>query len=254
MIALLSPAKTLDFETNNNYSHFTISKFLNDSQLLIDKLKTFNSKELASLMNLSTSLSNLNIERYKKWNFEFSLSNSRQAILCFKGGVYVGLDVASLSDDDLLYSQNSIRILSGLHGVLRPLDLIQPYRLEMGTKLKNSRGKNLYEFWGHKITKSINESLDKYNCDYLLNLASNEYYSSILPKEINKKIINVKFLDKKNDTYKTISFFAKKARGAMAAFVVKNKIKRSNELKGFTGLGYTFDSNNSEKYNFVFTR
>ena len=205
-------------------------------------------------MSLSSSLSDLNFKRYQNWTSDFNLDNARQAILSFKGGVYQGLDVGTFSSDDLLYSQKYLRILSGLHGVLKPLDLIQPYRLEMGTKLNNKRGKNLYEFWDEKITDSLNHCITKNNAEYLLNLSSNEYFLSIQTKRINKRIIEVKFLDKKNDIYKIISFFAKKARGSMASFVVKNKVKTIDQLKNFSGLGYSFDESQSSSQSLVFIR
>ena len=197
MIAILSPAKTLDFETKYQFGDFTIPSLIEDSKELIDQLKKYSVDELSNLMSLSSSLSNLNFKRYQNWTSDFNLDNARQAILCFKGGVYQGLDVGAFSSDDLLYSQKYLRIISGLHGVLKPLDLIQPYRLEMGTKLNNKRGKNLYEFWDEKITESLNTCLIKTNSEYLLNLASNEYFLSIQTKRINKKIIEVEFLDKK---------------------------------------------------------
>ena len=189
MIAILSPAKTLDFETKYQFSDFTIPSFIEDSKELIDQLKNYSVDELSNLMSLSSSLSDLNFKRYQNWTSNFNLDNARQAILCFKGGVYQGLDVGTFSSDDLLYSQKCLRILSGLHGVLKPLDLIQPYRLEMGTKLNNKRGKNLYEFWDEKITDSLNNCLTKNNAAYLLNLSSNEYFLSIQTKRINKRIL-----------------------------------------------------------------
>ena len=254
MIAILSPAKTLDFDNKYYFEDYTISEFVDDSKLLINKLKNISSKDLSKLMNLSVKLSDLNYERYITWNENFSLSNSVQAIFCFKGGVYVGLDVGNFSKNDLLYSQDYLRILSGLHGVLKPFDLIQPYRLEMGTKLTTSRGNNLYEFWGDKITYSLNKSLKKNDSDYLLNLASNEYFSSINVNKIDAKIIDVKFLDKKGGKYKIISFFAKKARGSMASFVIKNKVKKIDDLKKFTNLGYEFDQSQSNNNTLVFIR
>jgi|TARA_B100001741_G_C16465803_1_gene557501 cytoplasmic iron level regulating protein YaaA (DUF328/UPF0246 family) len=254
MIAILSPAKTLDFETKLQFQNFTIPDFMEDSQELISQLKKYSVDELSNLMSLSSSLSEQNVTRYQNWTSEFNLSNSRQALFCFKGGVYKGLDVDTFSNDDLLYSQKSLRIISGLHGILKPFDLIQPYRLEMGTKLVNKRGKNLYEFWNEKITESLNHCLENNSAKYLLNLASNEYFSSIKTKKINKKIIAIKFLDKKNDSYKTISFFAKKARGSMAAFVVKNKVKTLDQLKNFSGLGYSFDEMQSNLTSLVFIR
>ena len=254
MIAILSPAKTLDFETKYDFSKHTIPEFMQDSACLVTELKKINSKGLSKLMNLSTSLSELNFDRYQSWNTDFNTSNARQSLLCFKGGVYVGLDVSSFSKNDLNYSQDCLRILSGLHGLLKPLDLIKPYRLEMGTQLINKNGKNLYEFWGDKITKSLNNSLKKNDSKYLVNLASNEYFKSVLPNKINAEIIDVKFLDKKNDIYKVISFFAKKARGSMASFLIKNKIKTLHGLKDFSGLGYAFDPSRSGEKSFCFIR
>ena len=254
MIAILSPAKTLDFKTNYNNSNYTIPDYIKDSEVLSDELKKINEDDLSTLMSLSPALSKLNVQRYQDWSSDFNLSNSRQSILCFKGGVYVGLDINSFSEEDLLYSQDNLRILSGLHGVLKPLDLIKPYRLEMGTKLKTQRGKNLYEFWGNKITHALNVAIQKSSSKFLLNLASNEYFSSINSSNINADIVDVKFLDKKKDVYKTISFFAKKARGTMAAFMLKNKIKDINNLKSFSGLGYLYDSDRSTKNSLVFIR
>ena len=254
MLIILSPAKTLDFETVYNLTQYTIPECLEDSVLLIKELKQKNNKDLSNLMKLSPSLSELNYHRFKNWNTNFDLSNARQSILCFKGGVYIGLDVESWHETDLLYSQNNLRILSGLHGVLKPLDLIKPYRLEMGTKLHNVRGRDLYAFWGERITNLLNSSLSNIKSNYLLNLASNEYYASVQPSKLNANIINVKFLDKKNDAYKVISFYAKKARGAMANFVIKNKINHPDKLKSFDGLGYLFSKSRSSDKTLVFTR
>ncbi|MAQ31702.1 MAG: hypothetical protein CMD26_03095 [Flavobacteriales bacterium] len=253
MLAILSPAKTLDFSKNKYLDH-TIPEFMPESQELINELKMNSVEDLSTLMKLSTSLSTLNVERYNNWNNNFDLSNSKQSILCFKGGVYVGLDVESFSGEELLYSQDYLRILSGLHGILKPLDLIQPYRLEMGTKLKTKKGKNLYEFWGDKITSSLNNTLLSSNSSVLVNLASNEYFSSLNYDKINADILDIKFLDKKNGSYKIVSFFAKKARGSMASFILKNRVKDINYLKEFKGLGYSFDQSRSEKKSLVFTR
>tara|TARA_B100000902_G_scaffold398913_1_gene467488 strand:- start:1630 stop:2394 length:765 start_codon:yes stop_codon:yes gene_type:complete len=254
MIVILSPAKTLDFDNQYDFEEYTISDFLDDSKLLINELKKISSKDLSKLMKLSSKLSDLNFERYINWNENFSLSNSCQAIFCFKGGVYIGLNVKEFSKNDLVYSQDYLRILSGLHGVLKPFDLIQPYRLEMGTRLTTHRGNNLYEFWGDKISYSLNESLKKNDSDYLLNLASNEYFSSVNINKIDAEIIDVKFLDKKGGEYKIISFFAKKARGSMASFVVKNKVKKIDDLKNFSNLGYEFDQSKSNDNTLVFIR
>ena len=254
MIALLSPAKTLDFNTDNQCSNYTIPEFMSDSEYLIEELKKYNSTDLSRLMTISSSLSNLNIKRYNDWDKNFNLYNSKQSILCFKGGVYVGLDADSFSDKDLAYSQNYLRILSGLHGILKPLDLISPYRLEMGTKLKTKKGKNLYEFWGDKLTQSLNHSLEETNSSFIINLASQEYFSSLISNQLNAVIIDVKFLDQKNGVHKIISFFAKKARGAMASFLIKNQIKSINDLKCFQGLGYSFDPSRSSENGLVFIR
>lgn len=254
MITILSPAKTLDFEKKYNFSDFTYPDFKDDSSLLIQKLQKMTTSDISSIMKLSTSLSKKNFERYKNWSSNVNLSNAKQAILCFKGGVYLGLDVGSFSKDDLNYSQKNLRILSGLYGVLKPFDLIQPHRLEMGTKLINPRGKNLYEFWNNKITESLNSCLNNIGAKYLLNLASKEYFSSIKTKQISQAIIDVKFLDNKNGLYKTISFYAKKARGSMASFVIKNKIRTIDQLKEFSGLGYAFDIHKSNKNCLVFIR
>ena len=254
MITILSPAKTLDFTTDYNCSHYSIPHFMSDSKYLINELKEYDSESLSNLMSLSASLSNLNFQRYQEWNTNFDLSNARQSILCFKGGVYVGLNVESFLENDLLYAQNHLRILSGLHGILKPLDLIRPYRLEMGTKLKNKNGKNLYEFWGNKLTDFLNQSLEESESQFLLNLASNEYFQSLNSAKISSNIIDVKFLDQKNGIYKTISFFAKKARGAMAAFVIKNQIQKLSDLKDFSDLGYVFNQDKSVEKTLVFTR
>ena len=254
MIAILSPAKTLDFDRDYQLNEYTIPDFMPESECLIEELKAYKPKELSNLMSISPSLSDLNFQRYQAWDTHFDLSNSKQSILCFKGGVYVGLNVDSFSKSDLTYAQNYLRILSGLHGVLRPFDLIKPYRLEMGTKLKNKSGKNLYDFWGDKITNSINNNLQESSSEFLLNLASNEYFSCLNSEKISRSIVDVKFLDEKNGVYKIISFFAKKARGAMAAFLIKNKIKKINDLKDFTDLGYTFNKERSDKNTLVFIR
>ena len=254
MIAILSPAKTLDFNSDYKLNNFTIPAFMSESKYLVDELRRYSSTELSNLMNLSPSLSDLNFQRYQDWDINFDLSNSRQSIFCFKGGVYVGLNIESFSNSDLAYAQDHLRILYGLHGMLKPFDLIKPYRLEMGTKLKNKNGNNLYKFWGDKITNLINQNLQESGSDYLINLASNEYFTSLNTKIISSDIIDVKFLDEKNGVYKVISFFAKKARGAMAAFLIKNKIKKVKDLKDFSDLNYTYNSDKSDEKTLVFTR
>ena len=252
MKVIISPAKKLNEKSCAIKSKSSIP-FSKDSEVLIKELKNFSSDQLKSLMGVSSSIANLNKQRFNDWSYPFN-GSSKPAVFMFDGAVYNELDVQSLNEQDILYMQDNLRILSGLHGVLKPLDLIKPYRLEMGTKLKTQRGKNLYEFWGNKITHALNVAIQKSSSKFLLNLASNEYFSSINSSNINADIVDVKFLDKKKDAYKTISFFAKKARGTMAAFMLKNKIKDINNLKSFSGLGYLYDSDRSTKNSLVFIR
>ncbi len=253
-LIVLSPAKTLDFERKLNYKKSTTPSFLQESKNLINYLLRMKKEEIGKLMGISEKLINLNYDRYRSWNEDFNLTNSRHAISCFTGDVYKGLDVNSFSSDDLEYSQDHLRILSGLYGVLRPLDLMKPYRLEMGVKLKTERGKNLYDFWENKITEKLNQNFTTTNNEYLVNLASNEYFDSVKKAKLMKKIITPKFLDKKNGDYKVISFFAKKARGSMASYIIKNKIENLDDLRDFNGLEYQFCSTRSDENNLVFIR
>ena len=205
-------------------------------------------------MKLSDKLAGLNVARFTEWQPDFNLDNARQAILAFKGDVYTGLDAQSLSAEDFDYAQQHLRILSGLYGVLRPLDLMQPYRLEMGTKLDNPKGKNLYEFWGERLTQSLNQCLAEQKSKVLLNLASNEYFKAVKPKQLDGTLINVDFKDFKNDQYKIISFYAKKARGIMARDVIQHKIDSVEALKDFTEQGYYYSTEQSKPDHLVFLR
>ena len=205
-------------------------------------------------MKISPKLAELNRDRYQTWSRPFKKSNAKQAVLAFKGDVYIGLDVDSFSEDNFTYAQDHLRILSGLYGLLRPLDLMQPYRLEMGTRLKNSEGSNLYEFWDMQITDKLNKELKKHKSQALLNLASNEYFKSVKPKELKVDVITPVFKDWKNGQYKLISFFAKKARGLMAAWVVKNQITDPDELVNFDVDGYSYNFEESDALNPVFLR
>ena len=232
MLMVISPAKTLDYTSPLATTEFTQPRFLEQSSQLIAVLRQLAPNELAELMKLSDKLAGLNVARFTEWQPDFNLDNARQAILAFKGDVYTGLDAQSLSAEDFDYAQQHLRILSGLYGVLRPLDLMQPYRLEMGTKLDNPKGKNLYEFWGERLTQSLNQCLAEQKSKVLLNLASNEYFKAVKPKQLDGTLINVDFKDFKNDQYKIISFYAKKARGIMARYVIQHKIdsvKRLND-------------------------
>lgn len=254
MISVVSPAKSLNFDDSSSVKMFSQCSFLKKSQLLVNDLKKYSPKQISDLMKISDKLAVLNADRYNNWSLPFNERNAKQAAFAFKGDVYIGLEIDSFSKDDLNYAQDHFRILSGLYGLLKPLDLIQAYRLEMGTSFQNKRGKNLYEFWNSSITKHLNKELELSKSQYLLNLASNEYYKVILPKTLNATVITPVFKDWKNGRYKIISFFAKKARGMMAAYQLKNKIKNPEDLKGFDTAGYTFNDDMSQGNQLVFTR
>ena len=254
MLIVISPAKTLDFDTQPTTKTYTQPALLKQSESLIDILSTHSPADIEKLMKISPKLAELNVERYHNWSRPFKLSNAKQAVLAFKGDVYTGLEANSFTQKQLEYTQDHLRILSGLYGVLRPLDLMQPYRLEMGIKLANPEGANLYDFWDSKITNNINKQLETTDSKYLLNLASNEYFKSIQAKSINKEIITPVFKDWKNGQYKLISFFAKKARGTMSAWVLKNKVKSLKKLTQFDVDGYKFSAKDSDDLNPVFLR
>ncbi len=254
MLILLSPAKSLDYETPLRTQTVTQPRLLNHSNELADGLRKLDSSALGKLMKISPKLSELNYNRYQDYQTAHTQDNSRQAILAFTGDVYQGMDLAEWSQDDFDSAQSKIRILSGLYGVLRPLDRIQPHRLEMGTKLKNARGNNLYEFWGSTITDQLNKDLKESGSDWVVNLASNEYFSSVKQKELNGEIITPVFKDEKNGTFKVISFYAKKARGMMADFIVRNSIGSAEDLKAFDSDGYRFDDQSSELNTLTFLR
>ena len=254
MLALISPAKTLDYETALPTDIYTQPRLLEQLQQLIDVCRKLSATEIASLMTVSEKIANLNVERFRDWNAEFNFSNARQALFAFKGDVYTGLDAYHLKDQDIDFAQQHLRMLSGLYGLLRPLDLMMPYRLEMGTKLKNTRGNNLYEFWGSIITDQINQDLAEIDAKLLVNLASDEYYKSVNEKKIQAEIIKPVFLDQKNGKYKVISFYAKKARGLMARYLIENKLSQVEQLKAFDSEGYYFDAESSSDKELVFKR
>ena len=245
MLALISPAKTLDYTTALPTDTHTQPRLLAQSQQLIEICRQLSATEIASLMTVSEKIANLNVERF---------SNARQAIFAFKGDVYTGLDAYHLNDQNIAFAQQHLRMLSGLYGLLRPLDLMMPYRLEMGTKLKNSRGHNLYEFWGSLITDQINQDLAEIDAKVLVNLASDEYYKSVNEKKIQAEIIKPVFLDQKNGKYKVISFYAKKARGLMAKYLIENQLSQVEQLKVFNSEGYYFDAESSSNNELVFKR
>jgi len=254
MLIVISPAKTLDLETAQAALKHTQPSMLKQSEQLIDLLTTKSPSDIEKMMKISPKLAELNVERYHTWSRPFNKKNAKQAILTFKGDVYTGLEAENFSDKDFEYAQNHLRILSGLYGVLRPLDLIQAYRLEMGIKLENIEGKNLYEFWGDRITKNINKQLKTIDSNVLLNLASNEYFKSIKKQDIAGDVVTPIFKDWKNGQYKIISFFAKKARGVMSAWIIQNQVNDIDTLTTFEQTGYEYSPNDSDAVNPVFLR
>ncbi len=253
MLIVISPAKSLDFESEALTCDFTQPDFLDHSQRLIEVLRKKSTGKLQQLMEISPALSELNKKRYHDWQLPFAPDNAKQAVLAFTGDVYTGLEINTFQPEDIDWAQQHLRILSGLYGVLKPLDLIQPYRLEMGTTLKTRRGKNLYEFWGKRISASLNQQLNVIDSETLVNLASNEYFKAIIPKHLNAEIITPTFSDWNNGKYKMIGFFAKKARGRMSAWIIKNRIKNPDQIVAFNLDGYRYDKSSSTpiKPNFI---
>ncbi len=252
MLIVISPAKTLDYETTPVTDVHSQPDFLNHSAELIEQLRTLSVQDVAELMKLSDKLSSLNVARFESWTPEFTTDNAKQALLAFKGDVYAGMDAETFSAEDFEFAQDHLRILSGLYGLLKPLDLMQPYRLEMGTKLANGRGKDLYQFWGNIITDTLNEQL--VSEQVLINLASNEYFKATKAKNISARIITPVFKDWKNGQYKTISFYAKKARGLMSRYIIQNKLENPEQLKDFDLDGYRFADSMSEGDTWTFIR
>jgi cytoplasmic iron level regulating protein YaaA (DUF328/UPF0246 family) len=252
MKIVISPAKSLDFETAIPTTQHTEGIFLNEAEKLSAVLKKKSPKVLSKLMNISPKLGELNWQRNQDWQLPFSLENSRQAVYAFNGEVYIGLDAYTLPLEKLNQLQNKLRILSGQYGILKPLDLMQPYRLEMGTKLKIGRKENLYQFWDKKVTETLNSELE--NDEVFVNLASNEYFKVIKPKLLKIPVITPVFKDYKDGKLKIISFFAKKARGLMVRYIIDNNIETTEGLKGFNSNGYGFDANLSNEKELVFTR
>ena len=249
---VISPAKKLNEGTALMNFKATQPQFLEQSQALINILQEKDSFEIASLMKLSMKLADLNNQRFQNWHTPFTTANAKQAIFSFAGDVYQGLDAQTLSREDIDFAQNHLRILSGLYGLLRPLDLMQPYRLEMGTRLANPKGSNLYEFWGNQITEQLNQELSP--DETLINLASNEYFKVIKPKLLHANIITPAFKDNKNGEYKMIGIFAKKARGLMSRYIIQNRITSAEDIKSFDVDGYTFNPNMSDAKTWTFTR
>ncbi|AUH52231.1 peroxide stress protein YaaA [Chromobacterium sp. ATCC 53434] len=254
MLMVISPAKTLDYQTPPAVEQHSQPDLLDHSAELIDVLRSKSPLDIAKLMDISDALANLNVGRYADWQRPFTAGNAKQAIYAFMGDVYEGLDAGSLSPGATDYLQQRLRILSGLYGVLRPLDLMQAYRLEMGTRLVNSRGKNLYEFWGNTVTARLNAQLEALDQRTLVNLASDEYFKSVKPKALNAAIVTPVFQDRKNGQYKIISFYAKRARGLMARWAAERGVVDPEQLRGFDSEGYAFDAAASSELSWVFRR
>ncbi|OTA18291.1 peroxide stress protein YaaA [Xenorhabdus vietnamensis] len=254
MLITISPAKTLDYESPLVTEKFSQPLLLAESQQLIDVCRTLTPAQIGSLMSISDKLAGLNAARFGEWQPNFTPENARQAILAFKGDVYTGMQAETFSAGDFEFAQMHLRILSGLYGVLRPLDLMQPYRLEMGIKLENPRGKDLYKFWDDHITENLNTALEQQGDDVLVNLASDEYFKSVNTKKLVARIIKPVFLDEKNGKYKVISFYAKKARGLMSRFIIQNQLTDPERLVEFNLEGYAFDEALSKGNQLVFKR
>jgi len=252
MLVVISPAKKLNENCDKNLiSNYTVPPYLENSKKIVSTLKTYSVSKLSKLMNISDKISSLNYERYIKWSLPFSRDNAHPALLLFQGDVYKGIEAESFEEEDFLFAQKSLRILSGLYGILKPFDLIQPYRLEMGTQLKIGKYNDLYDFWGDNITNAINKDN---NSDYLINLASVEYFKSINQKNLKSKLINISFKEKRDGNYKIIGIYAKKARGLMSRYIVKNKITDPKQIKKFREDNYTYNKTLSSDSEWVFTR
>lgn len=254
MLVVLSPAKTLDYQTPAPLSAFSQPQLLAQSQLLIKRCQDLSMQDIASLMKVSDKIAALNVARFAQWSVPFSPDNAKQAVFAFQGDVYTGLQAQTLTAETLEHAQKHLCILSGLYGVLRPLDLTQAYRLEMGLRLDNERGNNLYQFWGSLITKTLNQALQSQGDSLLINLASNEYFKAVKKKELDAEIITPVFKDHKNGKYKVISFYAKKARGLMARYILERQLTSIEELKKFALDGYYFMENESTATELVFYR
>ena len=253
MIIVISPAKTLDFESPLPTDRYTLPDYLDDSAELVETMRRYSALDIAEIMKVSMKIAELNHARFADWHTPFTPENARPAIFAFKGDVYDGIDAYSLDEETLDFLQDHLRILSGLYGLLRPLDLMQPYRLEMGRKIENPRGKNLYEFWGNKITDALNALLAR-DDGVLIDLASNEYFKAVKTKALEGRIITPQFKDWKNGQYKMISFYAKKARGMMTRYIAENRLTDPEAIKDFDTAGYHYSEELSQGDNWVFLR
>lgn len=254
MLLVISPAKTLDYETPVKIAAHSVPDYLDHARLLVERARRYSEVDLMEVMDVSVKIAALNLERFQSWCTPFTTDNARQALLAFKGDVYGGLAADSLSSADFEFAQGHLRILSGLYGLLRPLDLMQPYRLEMGTALKVGRPDNLYQYWGKTIAPYLNERLQGHAEPVVVNLASQEYFKSVNTKLLNAEVVECVFEDFKNGEYKVLSFFAKKARGMMARFALTQRLESIDQLKRFSDGGYAFAKAASSATRLVFRR
>jgi len=254
MLTIISPAKTLDFESPALTDEFTQPAHLTQSRKLMRRLREYSAPDLSKLMNVSSNIAELNVERNRRWKTPFTADNAKQALFAFKGDAYIGLDADSMTCDNIQFAQKHLRMLSGLYGLLRPLDLMQPYRLEMGSRLRTDQGSNLYQFWDMRITRALNTELKQVDSRVLINLASIEYYKSIKAKSIKGQIVTPIFKDYHQDRYQVIGFFAKKARGLMARYIIDRRITQVEEIKQFDREGYAYNPSLSSGQEWVFTR
>ena len=254
MLTIISPAKTLDYESPAPTDEFTQPAHLTQSRKLNRRLRELSSSDISSLMKVSNNIADLNVERNRCWKTPFTPDNAKQALFAFRGDVYIGLDADSMTSENIQFAQKHLRMLSGLYGLLRPLDLMQAYRLEMGSRLKTDQGNNLYQFWDTRITKALNSELKQMDSRVLINLASIEYYKSVKAKAIKGQIVTPVFKDYHQDRYQVIGFFAKKARGLMARYIIDEEITQVEALRQFNGEGYSYNPFLSNEEEWVFTR
>ncbi|MHA7878179.1 MAG: peroxide stress protein YaaA [Saccharospirillum sp.] len=254
LMTVISPAKTLDFDSPSTTETATEIRFPQESSRLVDLLRACSAADLRGLMSISSQLAELNVQRFSQWQWPMPEGQAKQAVLAFQGDVYTGLDAASLTEAQLARAQEQLRILSGLYGLLRPLDRILPYRLEMGTALASDRGRNLYQWWGDQITERLKQDMADTGANVLINLASNEYFKAIRPAALEAPVVTPEFRDYKNGQYKIISFFAKKARGMMVRYILEQSVDRVEGLKEFTLGGYRFDPERSDERRLCFLR
>ncbi len=254
MLITLSPSKGQDFETPGASKTYSKPRALKDSELLIKELRKIRPKNIQELMSVSENIAKLTADRYRAFSTPFTPKNAKQAIFAFKGDVYSGIDIGQYKEADLKYAQDHLRILSGLYGCLRPLDLIQPYRLEMKTKLPNARGDNLYQFWGDRITDELNRELEQQKQPVLVNLASNEYFKAVKPKKLKGRLLNINFKETRDGKTRVVAIFAKRARGMMADYILRNRIEDPEDIKQFREGGYRFSRQLSDDSQWTFVR